>query len=202
MRWQKSVRSIARPDARGAARRIVGKALAPKRSARRADARSGGPPRGENGACSRVTLSANETSATRRPGQPGPLVTRRKAFRPSRVSFRKGRARGGLGHTGQPRDACTALVQAARTSCAAGMEPASVVPALTTRNVRRRRRAWQRLLQPTRRGRSITRGAARRRPSNSQREGVAVDARAGPQSRESRASRPKLARAKARPSLP
>jgi len=96
-------------------------------------------------------------------GYPGPLVTRQKAFRSLHASFRKGRARGGLGHTGQRRDAHIARC-GYRTSCATGMEPGSAVPASTTRDVRRRGRAWQRLLQPTRRGRSVTRGAARRRP--------------------------------------
>jgi len=119
-------------------------------------------------------------------GYPGPLVTRRKAFRSLHASFRKGRARGGLGHTGQRRDAHIARC-GYRTSCATGMEPGSAVPASTTRDVRRRGRAWQRLLQPTRRGRSVTRGAARRRPSISPCEGFAVDARAIPQSRESSA---------------
>jgi len=80
--------------ARGAARQIGSTALAQRRSARRADARSGGQPRGENGVRGSVTLSTNETSAARRPGQPGARVTRRKAFRPSRVSFRKGRSAG------------------------------------------------------------------------------------------------------------
>jgi len=71
VRWQKSVRRIARRDARGAARQVVGTALAQGRFARRADARSEGQPRGENGVRSCVTLSVNETSAARRLGQPG-----------------------------------------------------------------------------------------------------------------------------------
>jgi len=71
VRWQKSVRRIARHDARRAARQVGGAALAQGRSAWRADARSGGLPRGENGARSCVTLSATRQARPRRPGQPG-----------------------------------------------------------------------------------------------------------------------------------
>jgi len=130
-------------------------------------------------------------------------VTRRKAFRPSRVSFRKGRSAGRSRSRGSNPEMLAPQGVGTRTSCDAGtIGSGSVVPATTTRDVRRRRRARQRLLQPTRRGRSVTRGAARRRPSAANAKVLRSMRELAPQSSESCASRPKLARAKARPSLP
>jgi hypothetical protein len=130
-------------------------------------------------------------------------VTRRKAFRPSRVSFRKGRSARRSRSRGSNPEMLAPQGVGIRTSCDAGtLGSGSVVPVLATRNVRRRRRARQRLLQPTRRGRSVTRGAARRRPSRANAKVFWSMREQGPQSGESCASRPKLARAKTRPFLP
>lgn len=76
------------------------------------------------------------------------------------------------------------------------------VPATATRGVRDWRRARQRLLQPTRRGRSVTRGAARCRPLKRCTWGYAVDAKATPRSSEPWTGRSKLACANSSAILP
>jgi hypothetical protein len=71
VRRQKSVRRIVRASAaRGAARQVGGTALAQKRFARRADARSGGQPRGENGVRSSVTSRQETKRRSARWGNP------------------------------------------------------------------------------------------------------------------------------------
>jgi len=201
VRWQKSVRSIARRDARGAARQIVGTALAPGRFARRADARSGRPPRGENGARSARYSQKRDKRDAAAGGDPGPLVTRRKAFRSPHASSRKGRARGGQGHTGQRRDARIARC-GYRSSCATGMEPAARCP--------RRRRGTSDTGDVHGKGCSSRQGAGgpsleapRGAGLRSAHAKVLRSTREQYRNRESQArARSKLARAKARSSLP
>jgi hypothetical protein len=72
----------------------------------------------------------------------------------------------------------------------------------TTRGVRDRRHGRCKAAPAARRGRSINRGAARRRPPTATGRGSAADARAAPRSSEPDAGRSKLTDAKARPSCP
>jgi hypothetical protein len=105
VRWQKSVRRIARRDARGAARQIGGAALAEELSERRADALDGG----SEARTVRELRDAFDYEGKRGPavGATRSITTRRKASRSSLMSRRKARHVEGLGRAGQ-REAGTA----------------------------------------------------------------------------------------------
>jgi len=129
VRWQKSVRRIARRPARGAARRVVGAALANELSAHCADAHGGGSE--VRTVREPATLSYPRASVARRPGKLG--RARHDGRRPdcSRVTTARGRRGDGLGRAGQHEAAPKGVRQ---SSCPSVLEPARRCP-------RRRRRA-------------------------------------------------------------
>jgi len=166
---QKSVRRIARRDARGAARQVGDTALVEELSApscwhttRRL--------RDENGARNHAAHSNQKAFVESAAGATRSIRTRRKASRSSMLRAARRGVVAVLGHAGE-HPARTA--RCASSQLPSGPGTGEAVPATATKDVGDRCCARWRLPQPTRCGRSVTRGAARRWPSKSYDEGFA-----------------------------
>jgi len=143
---------------------------------------------------------SKRASTAQRPDVVRSVAARRKTFRPAT----RRSARRSVGAVLVPR------VNALEWGIARCHAPCQLQPVLEP--VRRcprddtgRQRSATRTVKAApaaRRGRSITRGAARRRPPTATGRGFAAKARAAPRSSEPDAGRSKLADAKARPSCP